>query len=414
MSDYVDISPKALIARVCSKREDGCRIYYELKTGGGGHITSSYGEQLSPEVGDTLLLWPNESRFEIAPPALWPEQPSTQTQDSVAVVRLKVHDLTVIDQGGKWKIIETTTSPEYTEGNTVMLSPEDRIVRVLSSKPLRWVEVGSASDVSVERFKVKAAEITEKFEDFGGMGHVVARAKKLIELPLKRSEQLRKIGARPIKGILFSGPPGTGKTMLARIIAGQASAAFYKVSGPEVLSKWYGESEAVLRAIFDDAAKQDQAIVFFDEIDSVAARRTDRLHEASQKLVAQLLALMDGFEPSRKIVVVAATNRPETLDPALRRPGRFDWEVEFTLPNNEARRSILESSGRGLSTASCLPYDAIVLETDGWTPAELAAIWTEAALLAADDERDLILEEDYLEGFRRVREQRRQKGASGV
>lgn len=113
-------------------------------------------------------------------------------------------------------------------------------------------------------------------------------------------------------------------------------------------------------------------------------------------------------------MVVAATNRPDTLDPALRRPGRFDWEVEFTLPDADARRSILETSGRGLSTDSCLPYDDIVSETDGWTPAELAAIWTEAALLTADDERDLILEEDCWEGFRRVREQRRQKGASRV
>jgi transitional endoplasmic reticulum ATPase len=276
------------------------------------------------------------------------------------------------------------------------------------------IEVGTANDVSVDRFKVRAADIAERFEDFGGMDQVVARAKKLVELPLKRSEQLSKIGARPIKGVLFSGPPGTGKTMLARIIAGHASAAFYKVSGPEVLTKWYGESEAVLRAIFDDAAKQDQAIIFFDEIDSVAARRSDSSHEASQKLVAQLLALMDGFAPNRKVVVVAATNRPETLDPALRRPGRFDWEVEFILPDAGARRSILESSGRGLSIAPHLPYDSVASQTDGWTPAELAAIWSEAALLTADDERDVILEEDYLEGFRRVHQQRRRKGAPGV
>lgn len=416
MSDYLDISPDALIARVRSKSEDGCLIHFEQKTGGGGHFASPDDEPLAFEVGDTLLVWPNEGRVERAPPALWPEKPSTHTEeDSVAVVRLKVDDLTVVDQGGRWRVVKTTASPEYTEGNTVMLSRDNRIVRVLSAKPLRLVDIGSGDNVSAERFKVRAPEITEGFEDFGGMDDVVARAKKLLGFSsLKRSEYLRKIGARPIKGILFSGPPGTGKTMLARIIAGQASATFYKVSGPEILSKWYGESEAVLRAIFDDAAKQAQAIVFFDEIDSVAAGRSDRLHEASQKVVAQLLALMDGFEPSRKIVVVAATNRPDTLDSALRRPGRFDWEVKFTLPNTDARRSILETSGRRLSTSARLPHDAIVAETDRWTPAELAAIWTEAALLTADDEREVILEEDYLEGFRRVREQRRQKGATGV
>ncbi len=367
-----------------------------------------------PEVGDTLLLWPDRGHMEIAPASLWPAKTVAPAQDSIAVVRLKLHDLTVIDQGGTWKKITTTQTPEYAVGNTVLISRDDQVIRVLSDQPLRLVEVGTSNEVDVGRFKVKSADIADDFDDFGGMDHVVARAKKLIELPLTRSAQLKKIGARPIKGILFSGPPGTGKTMLARIIARHAKATFYTVSGPEILTKWYGESEAVLRAIFDDAAAQEQAIIFFDEIDSVAPQRSDRAHEVSQKLVAQLLALMDGFEPSKRIVVVAATNRPDAVDSALRRPGRFDWEVEFKLPDATARRLVLENSGRKISKVASLPYDTVVSGTDGWSPVELTAIWSEAALLAADDERDLILPSDFVEGFSRVREQRQQKAPQHV
>lgn len=408
MRDDVNISPDAIVARVVSKSEDGCTVYFEQKNGGAGNMTSNDGEPLAYKTNDVILLWPGQNRVDVAPSEIWPDAARLQKEESVAVVRLRADDVTVVDDGGRWRKLRTTPL-DYKEGNTVLVSTAGEISRILSTKSIRLFDVDRSNEVDISRFKVDTTKVTETFADFGGMERVVEQAKRLIELPFTRREQLDKIGARPIKGVLFSGPPGTGKTMLARIIARQANAAFYQVNGPEILSKWYGESEAILRGIFDDAAQQEQAIIFFDELDSVASRRSDRTHEVSQKVVAQLLTRMDGFTPNKKVVVVAATNRPEALDPALRRPGRFDWEVEFSLPDQSGRRAILECSGRTLNKHGTIPYDDIAARTDGWSSAELAAVWSEAAFYAAEDGRDAILEEDYQEGFVRVQLQRGQK-----
>jgi transitional endoplasmic reticulum ATPase len=194
--------------------------------------------------------------------------------------------------------------------------------------------------------------------------------------------------------------------MLARIIASRSGAKFYEISGPEIFSKWYGQSEELLRMIFDRARKQPRSIVFFDEIDSVAAHRDDDAHEASRRVVAQLLTLMDGFSADDNVVVIAATNRPQAIDIALRRPGRFDWEITFPYPNRSDREEILEIGERKHSTRGDLPHTFVAAQTDGWSGASLAAIWTEAALLAVTDDRDAIAAEDYLGGYERVAAQR--------
>ncbi len=198
--------------------------------------------------------------------------------------------------------------------------------------------------------------------------------------------------------------------MLARIIAAQADAAFFEISGPEIFSKWYGQSEELLRRIFDAAEKAEPAIIFFDEIDSVAAHRDDGAHEASRRVVAQLLTLMDGFDSTRSVVVIAATNRPQDLDVALRRPGRLDWEIEFSLPSVEDRLDILIKTARKLRTLDPLPHKFVAAKTDGWSSAELAAIWTEASLLAVADSREAIFVEDYIGGLERVERQRERIG----
>jgi transitional endoplasmic reticulum ATPase len=199
--------------------------------------------------------------------------------------------------------------------------------------------------------------------------------------------------------------------MLARIIANSTKADFYYISGPEILSKWYGQSEEVLRILFEDAAKQDQAIIFFDEIDSIAGHRNDGAHEASRRVVAQLLSLMDGFEKNN-VIVIAATNRPENIDMALRRPGRFDWEIDFPLPNEQDREDILRASAKKRKIKDNVDYSWIAKNTINWSAADLVAIWKEASLLTVSDDRKQIRNEDLIGGFERVRNNRNQANIS--
>jgi len=280
---------------------------------------------------------------------------------------------------------------------------------VLAEDPIKYLDLPAVDDSTIQKFKT-TADSNLSFDDFGGLHDVVTRARELIEVPLLRKDELIKIGARAIKGVLFTGPPGTGKTMLARIIASSSDAQFYEISGPEIFSKWYGQSEEVLRKLFEDAAKQERAIVFFDEIDSVAGQRDDESHEASRRVVAQLLTLMDGFTPNDNVIVIAATNRPQDIDVALRRPGRFDWEVHFPSPDRFDREDILRKTSRNKAIEGPLPYAFIAHNTEGWSAAELAAIWSEAALLAVKDGRAVIIDEDCIGGFERVSAQRQRAG----
>lgn len=329
---------------------------------------------------------------------------------SSAIVRLVLEERLLLESG-RGMIFAPARDEKYQAGNTVEISQSGEVLGLLSPTPIRSFEPLSTGQLLIERFRLKADQQLGDFADFAGQESVVARAKELIELPLARHEELAQIGARPIKGVLFTGPPGTGKTMLARIIASQARAEFYKISGPEVFSKWYGESEEIIRLLFDDAAKQDRAIIFFDEIDSVAGQRDEGAHEASKRVVAQLLTSMDGFTRDQNIIVIAATNRPDDIDIALRRPGRFDWEIKFSLPTLADRLQILLTTAKHIKTGGSLPHENIAMKTDGWSAAELTAIWSEAALLAVSDGRAAIAAEDYVAGFDRVTLQR-QRGIS--
>lgn len=371
----------------------------------GQTITVDGQEPFDFELGSVVIVRPEENYIEAAPDDLWPER------SWVGVVRLRLPDLTVVDSGGgRWRILETRDDVEYREGNTVEARDSYGVVRVLAEEPIKYLDLPTVDDTVISKFRQDEGSSHETFEDFGGLQDVVARARELIEVSLKNKDALSEIGTRPIKGVLFTGPPGTGKTMLARIIANSTDSAFYEISGPEVFSKWYGQSEKILRKLFEDAAKQKQAILFFDEIDSVAGQRADESHEASRRVVAQLLALMDGFASDDNVVVIAATNRPQDIDAALRRPGRFDWEISFPLPNRCDRELILRASARRLSIYEPLPHRWISMRTESWSAADLAAIWSEAALLAVADGRSMIMVEDYVGGFERVSAQKRRAG----
>lgn len=220
------------------------------------------------------------------------------------------------------------------------------------------------------------------YEDIGGLRDEVDKVREMIELPLRHPELFEKLGVEAPKGVLLHGPPGTGKTLLAKAVASETSANFTSIGGPEIMSKFYGESEERLRDIFKEAAENAPSIVFIDEIDSIAPKRDEVTAETERRVVAQLLALMDGLQTRGKVIVIGATNRPNALDPAIRRPGRFDREIEIGIPDKEGRLEILQIHTRGMPLAEDVDLVQLASITHGYVGADLAALTREAAMRA--------------------------------
>ena len=218
------------------------------------------------------------------------------------------------------------------------------------------------------------------YEDVGGLELEVKRLREMVELPLARPELFARLGITPPRGVLLYGPPGTGKTLLARAVASETRASFHYINGPEIIHKHYGASEAKLREIFETARKSAPAIIFIDEIDAIAPRRDQVVGDVEKRVVATLLTLMDGLADRGDLVVIAATNLPNSLDPALRRPGRFDRELALGVPNRDGRRKILAIHTRGMPLEAGVDLERIANMTHGFTGADLQSLCREAAM----------------------------------
>lgn len=253
---------------------------------------------------------------------------------------------------------------------------------VLSTTPHDVVIIHPQTIIGIEERKEEGTkELKITYEDVGGLSREVQKIREMIELPLRYPEVFEKLGIEPPKGVLLYGPPGCGKTLLAKAVANETEATFLSISGPEVIHKFYGESEAKLREVFETAKKNAPSIVFIDEIDSIAPKREQVVGDVEKRVVAQLLAVMDGLEGRGQVIVIGATNLPNLLDPALRRPGRFDREITIGIPDTKARREVLEIHTRGMPLANDVNLDELSEITHGFTGADIAALCREAAMI---------------------------------
>jgi len=252
---------------------------------------------------------------------------------------------------------------------------------VVSTAPKGPVVVAAETEIKILKETIEEMAVRDvSYEDIGGLAREIRMVREMIELPLRHPEIFQKLGIRPPQGLLLFGPPGTGKTLIARAVASETEANFISISGPEITSKFYGESEKRLREIFEEAERSAPSIIFIDEIDSIAPKREEVAGDLERRVVAQLLSLMDGLASRGEVIVVAATNRPNSLDPAIRRGGRFDREIEIGIPDKNGRLEILYVHTRGMPLAEEVDLEAIAEMTHGFVGADLASLCKEAAM----------------------------------
>jgi transitional endoplasmic reticulum ATPase len=260
---------------------------------------------------------------------------------------------------------------------------------VISTAPGGPVIISQKTEVIVSEESAEAVAAAREgdipsitYEDIGGLRDEVTKVREMIELPLRHPELFRRLGVEAPKGVILHGPPGTGKTLLAKAVANETNASFYTIGGPEIMSKYYGESEERLRNVFQEAQKNAPSIIFIDELDSIAPKREEVSGEVERRIVAQLLSLMDGLKARGKVVVIGATNRINAIDPALRRPGRFDREIELGVPDRDGRLDILQIHTRGMPLEKDVNLERLADITHGFVGADLHALAKEAAIRA--------------------------------
>ncbi len=333
-----------------------------------GYLRSAIGVS----IGDTVTVEKAEKVEPAKKVVLAPVQPIRFGPDFVAYVK------------------EVLLRKPIARGEIVIIPVFEGIpLAVVSTQPAQIVYVTNATEVEIREKPVKQEEIARTrgvpkvtWEDIGDLEEAKERIREIVELPMKHPELFKHLGIEPPKGILLYGPPGTGKTLLAKALANEIGAYFITINGPEIMSKFYGESEQRLREIFKEAEENAPSIIFIDEIDAIAPKREEVTGEVEKRVVAQLLTLMDGLKERGRVIVIGATNRPDAVDPALRRPGRFDREIEIRPPDKRARVEILKVHTRNMPLAEDVDLEKIAEMTHGYTGADLAALAKEAAMAA--------------------------------
>lgn len=328
-----------------------------------GSTRRNAGVSLDERVGIKKVVAKNAEKITFSPTEQLRlqggEEYLKQVLDGRAIAKGDTITLNVM--GNKIDLIVTSFSPS---GDAVLICDSTEVK--VSDKPA--ANKGDVPKVS--------------YDDIGGLGDAVKKIREMVELPLRHPELFKRLGVEAPKGVLLHGPPGTGKTMLAKAVAGETSSNFVSIGGPEIVSKFYGESEGKLREIFKEAEENAPSIIFIDEIDSIAPKREEVTGEEERRIVAQLLSLMDGLNSRGKVVVIGATNRPNSIDEALRRPGRFDREIEIGIPDRNGRHEILLIHTRGMPLADDVDLDWLSDKTHGYSGADLSALTKEAAMAA--------------------------------
>ncbi|HOK58429.1 MAG TPA: CDC48 family AAA ATPase [Methanothrix sp.] len=285
--------------------------------------------------------------------------------------------------GGPQYLLRILEGRPVTKGEQIRIEmiTNSLVMVVVSTTPSGPVVITRDTVINITSEQIEGFQFRDvTYEDIGGLSREIRAIREMVELPLRHPEVFQKLGITPPKGVLLHGPPGTGKTLIARAVASETDATFTAISGPEIMSRYYGESEQRLRQIFEDAQKSAPSIIFIDEIDSIAPKREEVLGDLERRVVAQLLSLMDGLTSRGEVIVIAATNRPNALDPALRRGGRFDREVEIGIPNKSGRLEILYVHTRGMPLEESLDLNEIAEMTHGFVGADLASLCKEAAM----------------------------------
>ena len=307
-----------------------------------------------------------------------------ETKTAKTVVLMPINDVVTVDKEFTDFVKNRLKGLPLSDGDeiSVMILGNSMEFKISKIMPKGVVKINRSSNLTILDETPSDRKIHITYEEVGGLRTVIKSMREIVELPLKHPELFSRLGVEPHSGVLLYGPPGCGKTLLAKVLATESEANMYSINGPEIMNKYYGETEARLREIFKEAKDNSPSIIFIDEIDAIAPKREEVFGDVEKRVVAQLLALMDGLTDRGNVVVLGATNRPDSVDPALRRPGRFDREMEISVPNIDGRIEILQIHTRGMPIGKDVDLKKLASELHGYTGADIKSLCRESAIKA--------------------------------